>query len=49
MVQKLWELVPEDIKSAPTLEEFMAKIKNWEPSGCECRLCKIYIQHLGFI
>ena len=43
---KTWELVPEDIKSAPTLEEFKAKIKNWEPSGCECRLCKIYIYNI---
>ena len=46
---KTWALVPEDIKNAKSLPEFKAKIKNWVPKGCECRLCKVYIQHLGFI
>ena len=46
---KTWALVPEDIKYATSLTEFKTKIKNWEPKGCKCRLCKVYIQHLGFI
>ncbi len=46
---KTWALVPEAINNATSLAEFKAKIKNWEPKGCECRLCKIYIQHVGFI
>ena len=46
---KTWALVPENIKYATSLSEFKTKIKNWEPKGCKCRLCKVYIQHLGFI
>ena len=46
---KTWALVPGDIKNSTSLAEFKAKIKNWEPKGCECRLCKTYIQRLGFI
>ena len=25
------------------------KIKNWETDNCPCRLCKPYIQRVGFI
>ena len=46
---QIWALVPEDIKSAKTLNEFKAKIKNWEPRGCTCRLCSDFITNLGFI
>ena len=46
---KTWSMVPENIKGAKSLSEFKAKIKVWEPVGCTCRLCKIYVQNLGFI
>ena len=46
---KTWELVPEDIKNATSLNEFKTKIKYWKPNGCTCRLCKVYVQNLGFI
>ena len=46
---KTWALVPEDIKNSTSLPEFKSKIKNWEPKGCECRLCIVYVHHLGFI
>ena len=46
---KTWELVPKVIKNATSLEEFKAKIKYWEPNGCECRLCKVQVHHLGFL
>ena len=46
---KTWALVPESIKNAISLKEFKTKIKQWEPKGCECRLCRKYIQNLGFI
>ena len=45
---QIWALVPEDIKSSTTLNEFKAKIKNWEPVGCTCRLCSNFIVNLGF-
>ena len=46
---KTWALVPDVIKNCDHLEEFKSKIKNWEPIGCECRVCKVYIKDLGFI
>ena len=46
---KTWELVPDNIKSSKSLEEFKAKIRQWEPKGCKCRLCKVYVANLGFI
>ena len=44
---KIWGLVPDEIKNS--LTEFKAKIRNWEPIGCTCRLCKLYIHNLGFL
>ena len=46
---KTWDLVPDFIKSSPSLSEFKYKIKTWMPEGCTCRLCKIYISGVGFI
>ena len=45
---KIWELVPQDPKNSTHLE-FKGKIKHWIPSGCDCRLCKVYIHQVGFI
>ena len=36
---KTWKLVPDDIKEAKSVAEFKAKIKNWKPNKCDCRLC----------
>ena len=46
---KTWALLPADIKNSKSLPEFKAKIRNWKPEGCMCRLCKIYIAKLGFL
>ena len=46
---KTWNLLPDIIKNSHSLLDFKSKIKNWSPNGCMCRLCKEYIQNLGFI
>ena len=46
---KTWELIPRNIKDSSTLAEFKHKIKQWLPDSCECRLCKVFIHHLGYI
>ena len=46
---KIWKLVPQELKTIENLEEFKKKIKTWVPENCPCRLCKTYIQHVGFI
>ena len=44
-----WTLVPNDIKDAASVFEFKTQITMWEPKGCTCRLCKDYIQNIGFL
>ena len=46
---KIWELLPLEIKETETFSQFKAKIKKWNPKNCPCRLCKIYLQNVGFI
>ena len=41
-------LVPETIKSCYSLKSFKQKIRKWKPDSL-CRLCKVYLQHVGFI
>ena len=49
LAPKIWELIPTDIKNCKSLNCFKSKIKLWIPYDCPCRICKIYIQNLGFI
>ena len=44
-----WNMVPENIKQSKTLLAFKEKIRKWKPTGCTCRLCKIYVQGLGYL
>ena len=46
---KIRELLPLEIKETETFSQFKAKIKKWNPESCPCRLCKIYMQNVGFI
>ena len=45
---KIWSIVPETIKNCDSLKFFKQKIRKWKPD-CPCRLCKIYLQHAGFV
>ena len=42
-------MLPEKLKICSSLPEFKTLIKPWIPENCPCRLCKYYIQGLGFI
>ena len=46
---KIWSLVPIEIKDIDTLEGFKIGIKKWVPKSCPCKLCKTYVQGLGFV
>ena len=46
---KTWHLVPQEIKESQFINEFKAKIKNWRPMGCTCKLCKTFIPEVGYI
>ena len=46
---QIWEMIPDSIKRATSLSIFKNKIKNWIPDKCPCRLCKDYVQSLGYV
>ena len=46
---ELWNLIPDNIKSEPTLELSKKKIRKWECEPCPCRTSKTYLQHIGLI
>ena len=46
---KIWDLVPVELKQSETLYSFKLKIKNWVLFECPCRICKTYIQQVGFL
>ena len=46
---KIWELIPENIKSSKSVNIFKSKIKNWVPEICPCRLYKRYVNHVDFV
>ena len=46
---KIWSLVPDNIKHAKSLSEFKTRIRDWEPVGFTCRLCKTFIPNIGFL
>ena len=46
---KTWLLVPDYIRASKSLNEFKSKIKKWTFTACTCRICKPYIQNVGFI
>ena len=48
LAPKIWSLVLNAIKSSKSLDVFKFKIRQWE-LDCPCRLCKNYLQHVGFI
>ena len=48
MAPKIWTLVPETIKNCDSLKSFKQKIRKWK-ADCPCRLCKVYLQHVGFV
>ena len=46
---KIWNILQSNIKLSTNLFMFKTNIKSWIPNNCLCRLCKSYIEGLGFI
>ena len=46
---KIWELIPENIKVSESVDIFKSKIKKWVPEFYPCRLCKTYVNQVGFV
>ena len=44
----IWEIVPEALKVL-SINKFKEEVKKWKPAKCPCRLCKPYIQGVGYL
>ena len=49
MGPKIWKLIPPAFKQIKSLSRFKKAIKEWKPSNCPFRLCKMYISRVGFL
>ena len=45
----IWAILPPLMRNIKSSHEFMRKIRERSPKNCTCRLCKIYIQNIGFL
>ena len=45
----IWNILAEKLKNVENLEHFKTEIKTWKPDNCPCRLCKVYIESVGFL
>ena len=46
---KLWKSLPNDLKNKESVDSFKTAIKRWKPESCPCRLCKTYLQNMGYL
>ena len=46
---QIWNLVLERLRTLETFNKFKKEIKSWKCDACPCRMCKTYIQRVGFI
>ena len=46
---KIWSYMSLELKKSTSRNEFRSKIKTWKPENCPCKLCKIYLQRIGYL
>ena len=46
---RIQSYMPSELKESTSLNEFRSKIKAWKPENCSCKLCKIYLQRIGYL
>ena len=46
---RVWSSLPSDLKQCKSLQLFKSKIKKWIPENCPCKLCKTYLQQIGYV
>ena len=46
---KTWNVLPDRLKNANSIAVFKMQIKKWKPGNCPCRLCRVYVQNVGFV
>ena len=46
---RIWSYMPSELKESMSLNKFRSKIKTRKPENCPCKLCKIYLQRIGYL
>ena len=46
--QKIWEIIPSELKPCKRVDFLKSKTRKWQPHNCPCRLCDTYIHQVGF-
>ena len=46
---KIWESLPNVLKNKESVYSFKTAIKRWKPESSSCRLCKTYLQNIGYL
>ena len=46
---KLWGSIPSHMKEINSINKFKHVIKTWKPDLWSCRLCKVYLQNIGYL
>ena len=46
-VPKIWDIIPPELKFLENVNAFKRELKKWKPEF-PCRLCKPFIQNVGF-
>ena len=44
---KLWDKVPTEIKDSKSFQKFKVRVKSWVSENCPCKVCKLFIEHVG--
>ena len=45
----IWNSLPNDLSNIYDFDLFETTIGRWKPVDCPCRLCKNYLEDLGFV
>ena len=46
---RIWSYMPSELKKSMSLNVFRSRTKTWRPENCPCKLCKIYLQRIGYL
>ena len=46
---QLWQKLPQSIRNSDSLHQFKPRIKNQRGKNCPFKLCRVFIQNLGFL
>ena len=49
LCSKSWKIIPAYTKELDTSDKCKIAIKKWKPESCPCRLCRVYLQNIGYL